>query len=294
MFVPILDAEDGYGVTYGALFSVTGHRNTTQRVIFPLSWGGDKRAALEFQKEFSHRFAPRIRSGALVQRRTHPYFDSNADRKRIWARGEWPATSHVRAAAEVAWQSSTLQGDEQDMTSVGADLIIDTRIDSFLPHNALYARAAIDRLHFSHSSPVRTQVDATGFVGIYRDNVLAIRALREDMSVPAPPYFKSILGGSSNLRGFRAGDSIGDTLMAGSAEIRIPLTSPLRKARFGTSVFIDAGTVYAKGQRFRDQAVKQGVGAAIWASAPLLHASLAIAQGRGERTRVHFDAGLTF
>lgn len=73
MFVPVLDAEDGYGLTYGGLFAITGHKNTSRRLIVPASWGGDKRAAVEFQKEFSPRFAPQIRTGALVQRRTHPF-----------------------------------------------------------------------------------------------------------------------------------------------------------------------------------------------------------------------------
>jgi len=55
MFAPILTAEDGYGFTYGARFAVTGHRNTRQRIAVPLSWGGDKRAGVEFQKEFARR-----------------------------------------------------------------------------------------------------------------------------------------------------------------------------------------------------------------------------------------------
>jgi outer membrane protein assembly factor BamA len=294
MFVPILDVEDGYGLTYGALFSITGYKNTTQRVIFPLSWGGDKRLSLEFQKEFAHRFAPRIRTGALVQRRTHPFFNADADRGRVWGRGEWPVTPRVRAAAEVAWQSSKLLGDEQNLISVGADLIFDTRLDPLQPHNAIYAKAAIEHLGFSTGSTVRTEFDATGYVGIYRGSVLAVRVLREDMSKSAPPFYKSILGGSSNLRGFRAGDSIGDTLMAGSAEIRIPLTSPLHIARFGASAFVDAGTVYNKGQRFRDQTLKRGIGAGIWAAAPLFHVSLVAAHGIGAGNRVHFGAGLTF
>ena len=294
MFAPILDAEDGYGLTYGALLSITGYRNTTRRVIVPISWGGDKRAALEFQKEFSRRFAPRIRTGALVQRRTHPFFDSDSDRKRIWGRAEWPLTRRVRAGSEVAWQSSLLQGDDLTSKSIGADLVLDTRVDPLQPHNAIYARAVIDRIRFPSRSAVRTELDATGYIGIYRGTVLAVRAGREDMSEPAPAYFKSMLGGSSNLRGFRAGQSIGDTLMAGSAELRIPLTSPLRLARFGTSVFMDVGTVYNKGQRFRDQKLKRGIGAGIWATAPLFRVSLMVAHGMGATNRVHFSAGLTF
>ena len=52
----------------------------TSRVLFPLSWGGDKRAGVEFQHDFASRLAPRLRSGILIQRRTHPFFQSDADK----------------------------------------------------------------------------------------------------------------------------------------------------------------------------------------------------------------------
>ncbi|MCM3879693.1 MAG: outer membrane protein assembly factor, partial [Vicinamibacterales bacterium] len=294
MFVPLLDAEDGYGLAYGGLFAISGYRNPTQRVTTTLTWGGDKRAAAEFQKEFSSRLAPQVRAGGLVQRRTHPFYESDADRQRLWGRAEWQLAHPVRVGSEIAWQTSTLQGDTEKTKSIGADLTLDTRVDPLLPHNAVYAKAAITQLKFSGDSVLATELEGNGYVGIYQGTVLALRALREDASRPVPPYFKSILGGSSNLRGFRAGDSIGDTLVAASAELRIPLTSPLRLARFGTSVFMDVGTTYDKGQKFRDQKLKRGVGAGVWAMAPLFHISLMIAHGIGADTRVHFGAGLTF
>jgi hemolysin activation/secretion protein len=124
--------------------------------------------------------------------------------------------------------------------------------------------------------------------------VLALRAVREDMNRHAPPYFKSILGGAGSLRGFRAGHGVGDTLVTGSLELRVPLTSPLSIARFGTSVFMDVGTVYDKGQKLRDQKLRRGVGAGVWATAALFRISLMAAHGIGEGTRVHLAAGLTF
>ncbi len=293
MFAPILTAEDGYGITYGARFAISGHRNTTKRVVVPLSWGGDKRAGAEVQKEFSRRFVPDLKAGAFLQRRAHPFFDSNADRKRIWARADWAVSRHVRAGSEVAWQRSTLRGERQEARSIGGDLVLDTRIDPLMPRNALYARLVVERLQFRRSA-VRTGIDANGYLGLYRGMVLALRAVREDISRPAPAFYKSPLGGSSNLRGFRAGDSIGDTLAAGSVEVRIPVSSPLRVARFGTSVFMDVGAVYDKGQRLRNQKLKRGVGGGVWATAPLFRVSLMVARGLGSGTRVHFGAGLTF
>jgi hypothetical protein len=325
MFVPIIGAEDGYGLTYGAQFAFMGHRNTRRRVVIPASWGGDKRIGAEFQQEFQRRFVPRLRTGAMLQRRKHPFYahrqitsldsarddpelvegserpegestaEDHADRTRVWGRTEWSIVRDVRTGAEVAWQSSALAGEKTEARSIGADVVIDTRVDPLMPHNAVFVRSAVERLHFSSStSAVRTEIDANGYVGIYRGTVLALRAVREDFSRPAPPFYKSLLGGSRNLRGFRAGRAVGDTLVAGSVELRIPTTSPLRMTRFGYSVFMDAGTTYDKGQRLRDQKLERGVGAGIWMTAPVFRFSAAVARGLGSGIRAHIGAGLTF
>jgi outer membrane protein assembly factor BamA len=295
MFVPILSAEDGYGFTYGAQFAFSGHRSAERRVVVPASWGGDKRIGVEYQQEFSPRFAPRLLTGAFLQRRTHPFYEDDADRTRVWGRSEWPIVREVRAGAEVAWQSSSLAGQEVEAKSVGADVIVDTRVDPLMPHNAIFVRSAVERLYFGPAdTAVRTEIDANGYVGLYRGMIVALRAVREDFSQPAPAFYKSILGGSRNLRGFRAGYAVGDTLVAGSVELRIPTTSPLRMARFGYSIFMDAGTTYDKGQRFGDQKLEKGVGAGVWATAPLFRISAAVARGIGSGIRVHIGAGLTF
>lgn len=295
MFIPILDAEDGYGFTYGAQFAFAGHRSARRRVVVPASWGGDKRIAVEYRQEFARRFAPRLRAGGLLQRRTHPFFHEDADRRRVWGRTEWRFLRDVHAGAELAWQSSSLNGEETEARSLGADVVIDTRVDPLMPHNAVFIRSAVERLHVSAArSAIRTEIDANGYVGLYRGMVVAIRAVKEDFSRPAPDFYKSILGGARNLRGFRAGHAVGDTLVAGSVELRIPTTSPLRMARFGYSIFMDAGTTYDTGERFTDQKLEKGIGAGVWATAPLFRIGLAVARGLGSGTRVHVAAGLTF
>ena len=294
MFAPLLDAEDGYGLAYGAQISVSGHRNTSTRLVAPLSWGGDKRAGAELQKEFAAPFAPQLRVGGLVQERVHPFFKEDAGRKRVWGRAEWQLMKPLRAGTTLAWQTSTLLDRRDTTRSIGGDVVLDTRLDPMLPRNAVFVRAAVDRLAFSDRAIVKTELEANGYIGLYRANVLAVRALREDMSRPAPPFFKSILGGASNLRGFRAGHSIGDTLVAGSAELRMPLSSPLSVATFGASAFVDAAAAYDKGEIFRDQRFRKGIGAGLWASAAVFRMSLMFAHGIGAGNRVHFGAGFTF
>ena len=213
MFVPLLSAEDGYGVTYGGQFAVAGSVASTSRVVFPLTWGADKRAAAEYQKEVGGRLAPKLRAGGLMERRTNPYFRSDADRASVYARGEWRVRGPVFAATTVARQRSTLLGRTDRTTSIGADVTLDTRIDPLLPTNAIYARATFAHLIFPGQAINRIEVDARGYIGVYRGSVLCLRLVREDVSRPAPPFFKSLLGGSDTLRGFRAGSFIGDTLM---------------------------------------------------------------------------------
>ena len=294
MFVPILTAQDGYGLTYGAQFAISGHHSPRRRVVLPASWGGDKRVGAEYQHEFSTRAAPRLRTGGFLQRRTHPFFDDDADRKRIWGRAEWSLTREVRAGTEAAWESTSLAGEENTARSLGADVTVDTRVDPLMPRNAVLLRAGVTQLRLPGRSAVRSELDGSVYIGLIRGAVLSLRGLREDFGEPAPAFYKSVLGGTANLRGFRAGYDVGDTLVAGSAEIRVPTTSPLRMAHFGYSVFIDMATVYDKGQQLKDQKMERGVGAGIWATAPLFRISFAVARGLGSGTRAHIGAGLTF
>jgi hemolysin activation/secretion protein len=97
-----------------------------------------------------------------------------------------------------------------------------------------------------------------------------------------------------NLRGFDAGVAAGDDLVAGSVELRVPLTSPLNAGKLGVSAFVDTGTVYPAGERFRGQPRRTGIGGAVWVSATVVHAILSVAHGRGAGTRVQFGIGTTF
>jgi hemolysin activation/secretion protein len=124
--------------------------------------------------------------------------------------------------------------------------------------------------------------------------VLAGRVLREDSDRPLPPYLQPELGGLSNLRGFRAGSAVGDTLVAMSAEVVLPLTSPLKVGKFGVTAFLDRGTVYNKGERFSDQSLQDGYGGSVWFAAAFLRLNIAVAHGRGASTRVHVGGNVTF
>jgi outer membrane protein assembly factor BamA len=163
-----------------------------------------------------------------------------------------------------------------------------------LARNAVYGRAAWEHLAFASEGINQTVLDGRGYIGLFGQNVLVVRALRNDADKPRPAYLEPLLGGIDNLRGFRAGTAIGDTLVATSVELRMPITSPLSFGRLGLMAFVDSGTVYAKGERLVDQTFQNGVGGGVWFSAAFVRLNLAVAHGLGGSTRVHVGGGLSF
>ena len=113
-------------------------------------------------------------------------------------------------------------------------------------------------------------------------------------SDPVPPYFKYLLGGWSSLRGYKAGQYFGDTVVTGTAELRIPLTSALSVGKIGVSAFVDTGAAYDKGQRFDDATLRTGIGGSVWMSIASFQMNLSVAHGRGDKTRVNFGGGFMF
>ena len=294
MFMPILDAEDGYGVTFGARLALAGAGNSRTRVSFPLTWGGLKQAGAEYERTLPSGPISRVQFGAGIQRQTNPAFQIDDDRRRVWARAE-RALGPVRAGGTFGWQSVSFDDLDDHITSAGADVTVDTRLDPWLARNAVFASASWEHLHLDSAGGVnRTSLEAQGFIGLFGQSILVLRAARDDASQPLPPYLQSLLGGWSSLRGFKAGSFVGDTRVIGSAELRIPLTSPLEIGKLGVSVFVDEGKAYLKGERYADQPFHRGIGGSVWLSAAVFRVSLSVAHGRGATTRVNFGAGLSF
>jgi hypothetical protein len=301
MFLPVLSFEDGYGFTYGARFARPEPAGKQSRVSFPLTWGGEKRAGAELEKNLQGGPLDRVEVGVSASRRTNPFYDADDDRVRLWARGERDIVRWVRAGATVGWQrvrfpagpGATAPGaatGADRFAHAGADVVFDTRADPILPRNAVYARAAFEHIAGAN----RMDLDARGYVGLFGQAILAVRAQRSDADRALPPYLKPLLGGMSNLRGFRTGTAAGDALLATSAELIVPLTSPLSFGRIGVNGFTDAGTAYDHGERLSDQTWRQGIGGGVWFSAAFVRLNVDVAHGRGSSTRVHVGANVSF
>ena len=294
MVLPILDFEDGYGFTYGARLAIPNAAGPQSRIAFPLTWGGTKQAAVEVDRPLHAGPLTRFELGGGVLRQTNPAFLIDDDRQRLWLRVE-RATGPLRLHGTSGWQHVAYANLRDDIRSVGADAAFDTRRDPVLPRNAVFASAGWERLDFASGGATnRTRLDGRAYAGLFGQVVLAVRAVRESADRPLPPYLKSLLGGWSTLRGYDAGSFAGDTLVAESAELRVPLNSTLRLAKVGVSVFVDRGTAYDVGQRFEDQVQHRSIGGTLWFAATVFHMGLAVAHASDGGTRVNFGGGLTF
>jgi hemolysin activation/secretion protein len=96
------------------------------------------------------------------------------------------------------------------------------------------------------------------------------------------------------VRGYPTGYEAGDNLFATSAELRIPMNSPLNFGRFGYKAFVDAGTSWNHGEQYNDQAFLRGIGGGIYLGAGPFIMNLDIAKPRVGNVRAHFGMGVTF
>ena len=291
LFLPILSFEDGYGFTYGAQFARPDPLGAHSRLSFPLTWGGEKQAAIELDKTLDRGPFDRITGGAAITGRTNPFYEQDDNRGRAWARGERTLIPHLRVGVDGGWQHVSFGSLTNDYGDAGADVIWDTRLDPMLARNAVYTKARWNHLGFGAN---QSELDARGYLGFLGQSILAVRAQSVTSDQSMPPYLQPLLGGMSNLRGFPAGTAVGDNMVALTGELILPLTSPLHIGKLGVSAFSDAGTVWDYGARLADQPFKRDFGGSVWVSAAFFRLRLAVAHGVGASTRAAVDASLTF
>jgi outer membrane protein assembly factor BamA len=280
------------------------------RVSFPLSWGGTKQAGIDLEKRIEGGVIDRVTASGSISQRINPAFDEADDRFRVFVRGEHEFTRALRIGATTGWQRANFEGVADQFTQVLGDVVVDTRVDPVLARNAVYGRASWEHMNFGNGpltqpaepggyagyqgSANRTSLEGRGYLGVVGQLVLAARVQREDSDRPLPPYLQPQLGGVSTLRGFHSGEFVGDTLVATSGEAILPLTSPLRIIRMGVTAFADFGTVYNKGERLADQALKQGYGGSVWFTAAFFRLNIAVGHGVGATTLVQVGGNVTF
>lgn len=304
MFLPVLNYADGYGFTYGARFSFVDLLGRGSRISVPLTWGGTKRAALEIERTFQRGPFDRLFGGGAIWQRTNPFYELDETRREVWLEGSRRIAGPLRASGHVSYADIEFGASDDDAITYGADVVVDTRIDPVFPRNAVYASAGWERLDPTVAAAVnRFKADVRAYRGLIKQTVLSLRVQYAGADGPQPEYARYLLGGAANrlgdifsgtLRGYRAGSFSGDNLLGASAELRIPVSSPMHFAKAGFTVFTDVGKTWDDGQRFDDAPFKVGGGAGFFVLASVFQLNLDVGFREGWGTRVHFTTGLQF
>lgn len=121
---------------------------------------------------------------------------------------------------------------------------------------------------------------------------LAVRLVGERVLGEFPVIDAAFLGGRNSLRGYDRGRFAGDGLLAGSAELRVPVDSVklLTRGELGVFVFTDTGRVWYRGAT--PGGWHTGWGGGAWFAT--LGRAVSVAVARGEGTHVHAWLGLPF
>jgi outer membrane protein assembly factor BamA len=293
MWLPILKHEDGYGFTYGARLAFKDSIGERSRLSMPMTWGGERRIGLDAERSFDGPISI-VRGGVALYRRVNPYFELSDRRTEARVEADRVFTSWLRAGVDGRVANVEFGPDyEARHSAAGFHTVLDTRIDPSFPRNAIHTQIGWERLFFGDSAG-RWNTDARGYIGVGGSLVLALRAqlVKADSSLPFAE--QSLLGGSGTVRGYRTGHRAGDNLLATSAELRIPLNSPLTFGRFGLKAFVDAGTAWNTGARYDDGPFDRGIGGGVYLGGGPFIIDLDIAKPRTGNVRAHFGMGVTF
>lgn len=297
MWLPVIDYADGYGFTYGARVSFVDILGPRSRISVPLTWGGERQVAVDVERRFERGPLTRMEGSLSLTRRENPHFEIGDTRRSGRVRAERSVTSWLRAGGGIAVTNVSFGDIEASHTTTGADLSVDTRRDPAFPRNAVHTTVGVEHLAFPGDRSVnRRSADLRGYVGLFGSTVLALRAITSQVDAPLPAYEQRLLGGTSLLRGYRFGYRVGDNLAAVSAEVRVPITSPMNLGRFGFKAFVDYGTAYPHGVRLSEQAFDRGIGGGVFLTATVVRMGLDVAwpQGDAKKPRWHFGLGVVF
>jgi len=296
MFLPVLDYEEGYGLTYGARFSLLDVAGEGSRMSVPATWGGERGVGIELEAPLPGRVVDRLLAGGSRTRRQHPALGLVDDRTRVRVGADRRFSSGVRFHAaltrdEVRFGSGV---DRLMRTEVGVDYR-PAAATSF-PRNTAALAASVERIAVDGGAgPVlRPRLDAQAFVGVTGQSVVAARLLYEGASGPLPLFEQPLLGGGATLRGWPVGTRMGDRLLAGSLELRVPVTSPLSVGSAGLRFFYDRAAVWNAGQSLRGAEFLDGAGVGVFFAPQFFQVHVDVAHDLVGSVRVHVGAGIQF
>ena len=305
LILPILSREDGYGITYGARLTLPDPQWMGKRSRRHLSadhGGARRQAAIEHREALSTACTIDRVTAARHVSAPPPTWPTRqtmtAPGCPCGASGEFARA--LRLGATTGWQRASFEGVADQFAQIARRRRLrharrsDPRAQRGLRPCRVGASAFGD-------GPLRRR-DAgwlRGLPGIGEPHRCSTAAATSGSSAspcwPVAPRGSTRIGRCRRTSAaaarrlehaarLRVGSFVGDTLVAMSAELVQPLTSPVTLGKLGVTAFVDRGTVYNKGERFGDQTLQQGSGAGVWFAAAF---SPAEPRGRARPRRDH-------
>ena len=295
LVMPIVDYAEGHGLTYGARFSLVEMLGDRGRLTVPLTLGGKRQAALELEKGFDVGMVHAVRGGVSTSRLENQHYRVTDRRIEAWVGADRTVAGALRVSAQVSVSDVRFGLIDDRLATYRVGLELDTRSTIGFPRDAVYARAMWQWLDPAGGAVVsQPQLDARGFIGLFGQSVLAVRAQYQGASAAVPAYAQPLLGGGESVRGHRAGVRAGDRLAAASAELRFPLTSPMGFGKAGVRLFVDTGAVWDADARLRETRFSQGVGGGVFIGAAFINLQLDLAHDLRGGARLHFTTSVSF
>jgi outer membrane protein assembly factor BamA len=296
MALPILGSPGGYGFTYGALVTAAKVAGPSSRLSTTLTWGGERKAGVEFEKRLDTTQLTFFRVGGSLLSRTSEALAATDTRQQMWVRAQRDIAGPLRVGVWSQVDFVSFGTIDSRVFRNGVEAIVDTRVDPMLSRNALNVMGTVERMGIrgGDTAPIHTIVDASVYIGGPGASLFLVRVFRDGVDQPLPPYLKVLRGEESTLRGFRAGTAAGDNTAAGTVEWRLPVNSPFNIVKVGVRAFIDAAAAYDLPARLQDQRFARGIGGGVFMTATVIRLSLDVAHGTDGDTRVAINSGLRF
>ena len=296
LFMPILGYGEGLGLTYGARFSLVDVLGERGRLTVPLTLGGTRQAALEFEKRVDVGVVHAVRGGVSTSRQENQHYRVDDRRTEVWVGADRKVVDALRVSGQASVSDVRFGLIDERVATYRVGLELDTRRDIGFPRDAVFARAVWQWLDPAGGAAAvsQPQLDARGFIGLFRQSVLALRVQYQGASAAVPAYAQPLLGGGGSVRGHRMGMRAGDRLAAASAELRFPLNSPMSFGKAGVRLFVDTGAVWDVDERVRTTRFSQGVGGGVFLGAAFVNLQLDLAHDLRGGARLHFATSVSF
>ena len=296
LFMPILAYAEGQGFTYGARFSLVDVLGDRGRLTVPLTMGGTQQAAVELEKQFDGGAVHAIRGGLSTSRQENQHYLVDDRRTEVWVGADRTLVDGLRVTARARWSDVQFGLIDERLATYRVGVELDTRRDVGFPRDAVFTQLAWQWLDLAAGAATvsQLQLDARGFIGLFGQSVLALRGQYQGASAAVPLYAQPLLGGGGSVRGHRVGAQAGDRLVAASAELRFPLSSPMSFGRTGVRLFFDTSAVYDVGEPLHATRFSQGVGGGVFLAVAFVNLQLDVGHDLRGGARVHFATSVSF